>query len=61
MNKPLAIFAMIFAAILLVANLILVYDGIQVGTTKWGNICGAIAMVFVFSFFYSRYKNKSKE
>ena len=36
-------------------------DASEIANILRGNICGAIAMVFVFSFSYSRYKNKSKE
>ena len=53
---------MILAALLLIGNLYIVYDGMKAGITKWGNICGAVCMVFVVAFTYFNYKQqKGKE
>lgn len=49
---------MILAALLLIGNLYIVYEGMQAGVTKWGNICGALCMVFVIAFTYFIYKQK---
>lgn len=58
MKKNTAIIAIVIAAFLLVANLLIVYEGIQAGITKWGNICGALCMVFVIASMYFIYKQK---
>lgn len=58
MKKNTAAIAIVLAAFLLVANLIVVYEGMQAGITKWGNICGALCMVFVIAFTYFIYKQK---
>ena len=49
---------MVLAVLLLVGNLIIAYEGIQAGVTKWGNICGALCMVFVIASTYFIYKQK---
>ena len=58
MKKNTAVIAIVLAAFLLVANLSIVYEGMQAGITKWGNICGALCMVFVIAFTYFIYKQK---
>ena len=58
MKKNTAAIAIVLAAFLLVANLIIVYEGMQAGITKGGNICGALCMVFVIAFTYFIYKQK---
>ena len=58
MKKNTAAIAIVLAAFLLVANLIIVYEGMQAGITKWGNICGALCMVFVIALTYFIYKQK---
>ena len=58
MKKNTAIIAMVLAVLLLVGNLIIAYEGIQAGVTKWGNICGALCMVFVIASTYFIYKQK---
>ena len=58
MKKNTAAIAIVLAAFLLVSNLIIVYEGMQAGITKWGNICGALCMVFVIAFTYFIYKQK---
>jgi hypothetical protein len=58
MKKNTAAIAIVLAAFLLVANLIIAYEGMQAGITKWGNICGALCMVFVIAFTYFIYKQK---
>lgn len=62
MKKNTALIVMILAALLLIGNLYIVYEGMQAGITKWGNICGALCMVFVVAFTYFNYKQqKGKE
>ena len=58
MKKNSAFIAMILAALLLIGNLYIAYKGMQAGVTKWGNICGALCMVFVIAFTYFIYKQK---
>ncbi|MBQ9636921.1 MAG: hypothetical protein IJV36_03360 [Prevotella sp.] len=60
MKKNTALIVILLAAFLLVANLIIVYEGMQAGITKWGNVCGVLCMVFVIASTYYKQK-KGKE
>ncbi|MCR5132179.1 MAG: hypothetical protein K6C10_12055 [Prevotella sp.] len=58
MNKNTPIIIIVLAALLLIANIIIVRNGLQMGVTKWGSVLSCVGMVFVIVIMYIIHKRQ---